>query len=582
MSDSRPLAFLDSRFTKYVRPYAGRLVPVVLLSLVGTALSLVQPFLSKVLVDRALIGRDLGALFWVVGGFLGLTAASLAVNVFSGLRYTRVSAEILFDMRLDVFRHLQRLSPRYFAATPIGQIASRINSDIAEIQRVSAEVALAWIGQVVYLAGSVVMLVLLDARLFLVGLLALPAAIWALVRYRRSLEGSVALVRDRSAGVGTFLIEALQGMKLLVAHNAQRRSEDEFRQRNEGFIQALMTMRRQTYLSGGLPGVLLAVGSSAVFLYGGWRVIAGEITMGTLVAFAAYQMRLLMPVQGLMGIYASIASARVSLQRVNEILETHIDVSDAPGSVAPPRGAGAIDLENVHYFFDRGILLDGVTVQVAPRSCVAIIGASGGGKSTIADLLVRQADPRVGTVRLDGVDLKALPLAFVRQEILAVETDPFVFHASLAMNLRIAAPDATDAELHEALQAASLGEWVAATPTGLETVLGERGRAMSSGERQRLALARAWLANPRVLILDEATSALDASTEAAVFGAMRGWLRERTVVLITHRPQVAGLADRAIVLEGGRIVDDGVPAVLASSDGPFARLFAGTATVAIP
>lgn len=566
MTHARPLAFFDSRFMKYVRPYVGRLVPVVLLSLVGTGLSLVQPFLSKVLVDRALIGRDLGALAWVVGGFLALTAASLAVNVISGLRYTRVSAEILFDMRLDVFRHLQRLSPRYFASTPIGQIASRINSDIAEIQRVATEVALAWIGQVVYLAGSVIMLVLLDVRLFLVGLLALPAAIWALVRYRRRLEGSVAAVRDRSAGVGTFLIEALQGMKLLVAHNAQRRSEDEFRARNEGFIEALMAMRRQTYLSGGLPGVLLAVGSAAVFMYGGYRVIAGEITMGTLVAFAAYQMRLLTPVQGLMGIYASIASARVSLERVNEILETHVEVSDVAGTLAPTPGPGAIDLENVHHAFDRGVVLDGVTLHVDARSCVAIIGASGGGKSTIADLLVRQADPRVGTVRLDGVDLRALPVAFVRQRVLVVETDPFVFHASLAMNLRVAAPDASDTQLLDAVNAASLGEWLAATPNGLETVLGERGRAMSSGERQRLALARAYLANPGVLVLDEATSALDASTEAAVFGAMRGWLRERTVVLITHRPQVAALADRMIVLDGGRIAEDRV-ATLTGSGG---------------
>ena len=194
----------------YVRPYAGRLALVVVLSLVSTALSLAQPFLSKVLVDRALIGRDFGALGWTVAGFLALTGASLVLNVFSGLRYTRVSADILFDMRLDVFRHLQRLSPRWFTRTPIGQIASRVNSDIAEIQRVAAEVALAWIGQVAYLVGSVVMLVLLDVRLFAVGLLALPLALWAMVAYRKRLEGQVAKVRDHSAGVGTFLIEALQ------------------------------------------------------------------------------------------------------------------------------------------------------------------------------------------------------------------------------------------------------------------------------------------------------------------------------------------------------------------------------------
>ncbi|MCC6318812.1 MAG: ABC transporter ATP-binding protein [Gemmatimonadaceae bacterium] len=545
------------RALRYVRPYVGRLLPVVGLSLVGTALSLTQPFLSKILVDRALIGRDLTALAWVVAGFVGLTAASFFVNVVSGLRYTRVSADILFDMRLDVFRHLQRLSPRWFAATPIGQIASRINSDIAEIQRVAAEVALAWIGQVVYLVGSVVMLVLLDSRLFVVGLLALPPALWALRRYRRQLEGSVTAVRDRSAGTGTFLIEALQGMKLLVAHNAQQRSESEFRERNAGFVDALMTMRRQTYLSGGLPGVLLAAGSAVVFMYGGWRVITGEITMGTLVAFAAYQMRLLGPVQGLMGIYASVASARVSLKRVHEILDVPVEVVDpqAPTRAATPV-RGEVRLDDVLYAFDRGAVLDGVSLSVDPGACLAVVGTSGGGKSTIADLLVRHADPQRGVVRLDGIDLRQLPLAVVRQSVLAVETEPFVFHASIAENLRVADPSATDARLQEALTVTGLGDWLAAAPEGLATVLGERGRSLSSGERQRLALARAWLANPRVLLLDEATNALDPATEATVFGAMGPWLAQRTVILITHRAHVAAMAGRTVVLEAGRLVED--------------------------
>jgi ATP-binding cassette subfamily B protein len=231
----------------------GALALVVVLSLVSTALSLTQPFLSKILVDRALIGRDMGVLAWTVGGFLALTGFSLVLNVVSGLRYTRVSANILFDMRLDVFRHLQRLSPRWFTRTPIGQIASRVNSDIAEIQRVAAEVALAWIGQVAYLVGSVMMLVLLDVRLFLVGLLALPVALWATVAYRRRLEGQVAKVRDHSAGVGTFLIEALQGMKLLVAHKRTAAVGGRVSSAQHGIRGRTDAMRKLTYLSVDCP-----------------------------------------------------------------------------------------------------------------------------------------------------------------------------------------------------------------------------------------------------------------------------------------------------------------------------------------
>jgi len=553
----------------YVRPYRGQLALVVVLSLISTGLSLAQPFLSKVLVDRALIGRDMGVLIWTVGGFLALTGVSLLLNVASGLRYTRVSANILFDMRLEVFRHLQRLSPRWFTRTPIGQIASRVNSDIAEIQRVAAEVALAWIGQVAYLIGSVVMLVLLDVRLFLVGLLSLPLALWATVAYRKRLESQVAKVRDHSAGVGTFLIEALMGMKLLVSHNAQQRSEDEFRRRNGDFVESLMAMRRLTYLSGGLPGVLLAVGSSAVFLYGGWRVISGAISVGTLVAFAAYQMRLMSPIQGLMGIYASIASAKVSLTRVQEILHTPIDVTEPDHPIPLAACDGAVTLEDVGYRFDRATVLDGVTIALAPREHVAIVGESGVGKSTLGELLVRHTDPERGTIRLDGHDVRQLSLETLRRHVLTVETDPFVFHATLAANLRVAAPEADERALRDALTLVGLGDWMQTLPDAMATVLGERGRAMSTGERQRLALARAVLADPRVLILDEATSALDAATESLVMTALQPWLAQRTVVFITHRPAVAALAPRAVVLRGGRVVADGLSCDVLAQSGPM-------------
>ncbi len=527
-------------------------MPVVVLTLVATTLSLAQPFLSRVLVDRALLGRDLRLLGIIIAGFLLLTAVSLICTAVAGLRYTRVSADILFEMRLDVLQHLQRLPPRYFTQTPIGQIASRVNSDIAEIQRVVGEVALAWIGQVVFLVGSVVMLVVLDVKLFLVGLLALPPALWSLVAYRRRLEGAVSRVREQSAGIGTFLIEVLQGMRLLAAHNAEERTREDFRRRNAGFVEALMAMRRLTYLSGGLPGVLLAAGSSAVFFYGGWRVITGEITMGTLVAFVAYQMRLLSPVQGLMGIYTSVATARVSLRRVHEILDTPVAVPDEAATAPVARVEGAISFDRVSWEYDRGAVLRDLTLEIAAREWVAITGLSGGGKSSLADLLVRHADPVQGRIRLDGHELREFPLSLLRASVLVVEGEPFVLHASVRDNLRIASPDLDDVRAREVLQMAGLGEWLVRAPQGLDTMLGERGRALSSGERQRLALARAILADPRVLVLDEATGALDPSTEGAILGSLRPWLMERTVVCITHRPSVAALASRVITLHGGR------------------------------
>src|SRR5687767_3424145 len=375
------------RALDYVKPHWRRLSLVLVLSLAGTALTLYTPYLSRDLVDDALLGRSTSALYRIIGTFAVITLLSFALNVVSGLRYTRVSAEILFEMRLDLYRHLQRLSPRFYARMPLGQIVSRINSDISEIQRVAAEVALAWIGNVLFLVGTTAMLIYLDARLFLVSIALFPPALWTLVRYRRRLEGAVAEMRDRSAGIGTFLIETLQGMRLVVGANAQTREVERFRAKNDGFIDALMSMSRLTYYSGGLPGLCLAGGSAAVFMYGGWRAIDGTLTLGTLVAFVAYQMRLLGPVQALMGLYASIATARVSLRRVQEILDTPVDVVSATHAVPLARARGEVVFDAVTFTFARGgPVLQDFRLAVRAGEVVAIVGSSGGGKSTIADL----------------------------------------------------------------------------------------------------------------------------------------------------------------------------------------------------
>lgn len=562
------------RMLRYVAPYWRRLVLVLVLSLIGTALSLLLPYLARALVDRALLGRDTGALVRIVLAFAGLTAASFVLNVVSGLRYTRVSADILFDMRLALFRHLQRLSPRFYAGMPLGQIASRINSDIGEIQRVAAEVALAWVGNVVFLAGAVAILIILDPLLFAVSIAVLPLSLFALVRYRRRLEDSIAVVRDRSAVIGTFLIEALLGMRLVVSHNAQEREAARFRERNDGFIDALMRMRRLTYLSGGVPGLLLAAGSGVVFLVGGWRVIDGTITMGTLVAFVAYQMRLLGPVQGLMGLYASVATARVSLRRVHEILDTAPEITEAEHAMPLPSARGDVVLENVTFTFDRGApVLDGASLTIPAGECVALVGTSGGGKSTIADLLVRQLDPTAGRILLDGHDLRTLRLADLRRHVVVVDQDPFIFNTSVAENIRYAKPDAPAADVVAAARAAGLGDLLDRLPQGIETPVGERGRALSAGERQRVAIARAFLADPAVLVLDEATGAVDPATEAQVVSGYEAVMRGRTTIVISHRLEPARRADRVVVLQRGRIVEEGSADSLVARGGAFAELF---------
>lgn len=550
---------------------------MLVLTLASTALALYLPSLSRGLVDDALLGRDFAALVRIVLLFLGLTLVSFGLNVVAGLAYTRASAEILFDMRLSVYRHLQRLSPRFFARMPLGQVVSRLNADIGEIQRVAGEVTLAWVGSVVFLVGAVVILVLLDPLLFAVSLVILPAAFWALVRFRRRLEGAVAAMRERSAEIGTFLIDTLMGLRVTSGFTAEEREVIRFRQRNNSFIDSLMAMRRLTYLSGGLPGLLLAAGSAAVFLVGGWRVISGVITMGTLVAFVTYQMRLAAPAQALMGIYASLATARVSLKRVREILDAPIEVTEAPD--ATPLGAvqGAVALDQVSFAFEPGRpVLDRVTLTVGAGERVALVGRSGQGKSTLGDLLVRQLDPDAGRITLDGHDLRTLRLADLRRAMMVVDQDAFVFHTSILENIRYARPGASDAEVEAAARLAGLEALLKRLPDGLRTSVGERGRALSAGERQRVAMARAFLADPAVLVLDEATGALDPVTEAEVVSGYEALMRGRTTIVITHRLALARRAERAVVLEQGRIVEEGAVDALLARGGAFAAIFRDT------
>lgn len=564
------------RALAYVRPYAGALLPVVLLSTAGTALGLALPYLSKSMIDDAILGQDFPLLLRIVGLFIAITILGFGANVASGMRYTRVSAGILFDMRLALYRHLQKLSPRFYARTPFGDIVSRINSDIGEIQRVTADAALGLFGNVLFLVGTVGMLIYLDARLFLAGLIALPPSLWALVRYRNRLEGRVTQLRERSADIGSFLIETLQGVRTVVASNAQEREAARFGRHNDRFVRALMSMRWFTYLAGGLPGVLLQTGTAAVFLYGGYRVITEATTLGTFVAFMAYQMRLLFPVQALMGLYANLASARASLVRVHELFDTPLEVVEAEGAEQLARATGALVLEDVRLGFGRGgEVLEGVSLEVPAGQVVALVGASGSGKSTIADLLSRQLDPDAGRVLLDGRDLRALALGDVRRNVAVVEQDPFIFHASIAENVRYAKPDATDLEVVGALAAAALDGLLASLPEGAETVVGERGRQLSAGERQRVAVARAFLADPAVLVFDEATGALDPASEAQVLEGYAALMRGRTTVLITHRPELARRAERVVVLRDGRVAQDGRPADLDSRPGAFRALFAG-------
>lgn len=535
----------DRTLWDYAKPYWHRLSWIVLLSIGSTAVSLAIPYLTKALVDEALLQKNHFKLFQTIGILAVFTLASYVLGAFSGLRYTKVSAEILFDMRLELYCHLQQLGPRFWVRTKLGEVLSRLNSDMGEVQRVAAETALAWVSHVLFLCGALIIMATLDWRMLLASVSLIPPSLWALHVYRRRLESRTTAVRQASANIGSFLIESLSGNKLVAACNAQEREIARFDLRNSQWLDALLALQRVSYWMGGIPGLILSLGSILLFLYGGWLTMTGQITLGTMAAFLAYHTRLMSPVQALMAMYANLATASASLRRVKELFQEPVDVQDGKETIEVE---GSLRFENVSVYFDRGPVFSRLSFGIAPGEVVAIVGPSGAGKSTIGDLFLRFLDPDRGTVRLDGRDLRTLQLNQVRAAIARVDQEPFFFHSTIGENLRFANPTATDGELRAALEAAGIIEFVDRLPEGMQTVVGERGLALSTGEKQRLALARALMSDPRVLILDEPTSALDPESERLLLNGLDRIRRNRTLLVITHRKEVALWAERVITI----------------------------------
>jgi ATP-binding cassette subfamily B protein len=562
------------RIFAYITPYWRRLTLVLVLSLVSTLLGLAQPYITKLLIDEALLRQNMQVLTTVAGLMVVVTVLGFALNIASSYRYVAVSAAVLFDMRLAVYRHLQRLSPRFYTRTKLGEIVSRLNNDISEVQRVAADTLLAAITNIIFLVGSVTIMVLLNWKLFLLSILLIPVSVIALKHYRAKLTSNVQRMRERSADIGSFLIETLMGMRLVVTSNTQDAEVGRFREKNQSFVDALLSMQLVSFFAGALPGTVLTLSTALVFLYGGKLVIDGVMTIGALVAFMAYHMRLLAPVQNLMGLYTSVTTARVSLNRVFEILDAPVEVIENPTALPIEGVKGDIEFENVTLKYDREtVVLDDVNFKVPAGSLCAIAGPSGVGKSTVADLLLRFYDPQSGAIRLDGRDLREVRLNDLRREVVLVEQTAFLFNASVAENIRYGCPDASLEDIIRAAQAASIDSFIRALPEGYDTQVGERGQALSAGERQRIALARALLRDPAVLVLDEPTASVDPITEQTIAAALAAVMKGRTTVVISHRLSLIERADLVIVIENGRVIESGRPAELLASGKALAGLF---------
>ena len=540
------------RLLPWIMPYRARLLGVLGISLLATGVGLVQPYLSKLMIDGALLHRDFALLVRIALLTVLVTVVGSVLNIASSYRYVALSAAMLYDIRVALLAHLQMLSPRFYARFRLGDLMSRINSDVSDVQRAAGDTLLAVLGNVLFLIGSLAMMAWLDWRLFVVGTVLVPVATGLFVWLQRRLVAMTRTMRERGADLGSFLVDTVMGMRVVTALGGEAHEAERFAVRNRAFVSAMLQMQMTSFMAGALPGAVLAASSAAVTLYGGWRILTGATTIGTLVAFMAYQSRLFGPVQSLLGLSSGLASTRVALGRIFELFDTPADVADPPQPRALPTGPLDVGFAGVHFRHDRDAVLAGVDFTIPAGAMVAILGASGAGKSTLADLIVRFRDPDAGQVRIGGIDARELSLAELRRAVVLIDQTPFLFNATMAENIAFAVADADRLAIQAAAQAAGLGDLIARLPHGLDTPVGERGLALSTGERQRVALARALLRRPAVLVLDEPSAALDAETEARVAAGLRTMLPRATIVIITHKPALADLAQMVITLDHGR------------------------------
>jgi ATP-binding cassette subfamily B protein len=540
------------RALAYVVPYWRGLLVVMLLGLFSTAVGLVQPYISRLLIDDALLRRNLHALTMIAIAMVVVTIVGFVLNIASSYYYVRLSAESLFDMRLAVYRHLQQLSPRYFTQKKLGDIVSRINNDIGEVQRVCSDTLLSVLSNLLFLVGSIAIMSWLNWRLMLASIALLPVGIFALRHYQGRLTVQTADLRQRSSDLGSFLIESLLGMRLIVASATEKFEAERFREYNSSFIRSLLSMQVLSFLASAMPSTVLTLSTAIVFLYGGKLVIAQQLTVGGLVAFMAYHLKLLSPVQNLLGIYTNLLTGGVSLGRVFEVMDVPVEVKEVADPIPLPWVRHAITFDKVRFQYGRDVpVLRDVSFTIPAGQMCAIVGASGAGKSTLADLLLRFHDVESGSITIDGQDIRELRLEDLRRQVAMVEQTPYFFRASIRENIAYGRPEATLEEIRNCAAAAAIDSFIQTLPNGYETILGERGLTLSVGERQRIALARALLRDPRILILDEPTSALDPAAEAAVTGELMNVLRGRTSILITHRMSLAERADMVVVIENG-------------------------------
>ena len=543
-------------FLRFLRPAVPRLALVMALSLAAVGASLAQPYLTKRLIDEGLLVANQDVVLQVAGYMVALAAAALLLGATTRLLYVEASATILHSLRESLFAHLLTLSPEFFARTRQGELMVRLDSDIAEMQRFAMDLLLSATNSIVLLIGSLIILYQLNPPLTGIMLTLMVANAIFLRALRPRIERLSRSARERGAAVASFLVEVLGAAKSVQSYNAQARETETLNGLHRELRENTLRLQFVGYAAGSLPGFLLSLGTIGIFVFG-TQTLSGEapLTLGGLIAFVSYVQRAASPMQSLLGMYVALQRARVSLDRVAELAGVQAEVAAPTQPLPLPAGGGHIEITAVSFTYPDGTsVFDCASLIIPAGTKLLLQGASGVGKSTLADLLQRHFDPRQGQILLDGVDLRRIAVAELRRAVVVVAQDAQLFSASIADNIRYGRPDAGLGEVREAARLARVDEFAQKLPQGLDTPVGQRGTALSGGQRQRIALARALLMQPRVLIQDESSSGLDAEMDAGIRAAIDQLFAGRTRITVSHRPLPVAEFDLVVALADGRLL----------------------------
>ena len=539
----------------HLRPRLPALAGALVLALLIAALSAAQPLLTRMVIDQGLIAHRFPRLIAACSGMLGLAALGFLLGGVHRTIYMRASGGALFSLRREVYEHLLRVSPRRLAGIPVGDLVSRLDGDIAEVQRFGTDAASSFIGSALSLAAAGAVMLGLSWRLTLLVAALLPLQL--LVRHyaRPRLETSTRDLREAASGLSGFLIETLSGARHVQAAAAEQVEAQRLENLGADYLKRALRQQWFGYATGASSALLGHVATAAAFVLGGWYVLQGELTVGTLVAFAAYLGRSAGSAASMTGLYSGYHRARVSLARVRQLLDLP-QVREFPEAVALAADArGALRLESVTVAAagEGRPVLDSVTLDIPAGTKAVLRGASGAGKSTLADLLRRFIDPDAGRILLDGRPLGEYRLADLRRRIVVVEHSPILFRGTILENLRYGHDHVGEAEVLEAARQSGVHEFVEALAAGYATKVGEGGAGLSTGQRQRIAIARAVLARPLIVVLDEATSGLDTEMARMMHRSLDAAFADRTRLIITHRTSDIEDWDLSWRLEAGRI-----------------------------